>query len=162
MCGLGYHEERRARQGRGRCALSSPSAMPRATTDHHPATVRGPRRPPRTPARWPSGRLIPRDQDEVVVALDDRRVKLTHLKKPFWPALGITKGDLIRYYVDVAPVLLPHLRDRAMVMRRYPDGAGGKSFFMKRAPTPRPDSLALFAIAHAPGHLIDLPRSPDL
>src|SRR5213594_385635 len=162
MCGLGYHEGRRARQGRGRCALSSPSAMPRATTDHHPATRRGPRRPPATPARWPAGGMIPRDQNEVLVALGDRRVKLTNLRKLFWPALGITKGDLIRYYVDVAPVLLPHLRDRAMVMRRYPDGAGGKSFFMKRAPTPRPDWLALCAIEHASGNVIDFPMIQDL
>src|SRR5881397_96224 len=162
MCGLGYHEGRRARQGRGRCALSSPSAMPRATTDHHPATRRGPRRPPPTPARWPTGGMIPRDQDEVLVALGDRWVKLTNLRKLFWPALGITKGDLIRYYVDVAPVLLPHLRDRAMVMRRYPDGAGGKSFFMKRAPTPRPDWLAICAIEHASGNVIDFPMIQDL
>src|SRR5437667_308012 len=162
MCGLGYHEGRRARQGRGRCALSSPSAMPRATTDHHPATRRGPRRPPATPARWPAGGMIPRDQDEVLVALGDRRVKLTNLRKLFWPALGFTKGDLIRYYVDVAPVLLPHLRDRAMVMRRYPDGAGGKSFFMKRAPTPRPDWLAICAIEHASGNVIDFPMIQDL
>src|SRR5437899_1588224 len=162
MCGLGYHEERRARQGRGRCALSSPSAMPRATTDHHPATRRGPRRPPPTPARWPAGGMIPRDQREVLVALGDRRVKLTNLRKLFWPALGITKGDLIRYYVDLAPVLLPHLRDRAMVMRRYPDGAGGKSFFMKRAPTPRPDWLATCAIEHASGNVIDFPMIQDL
>src|SRR5437870_12893875 len=163
MCGLGYHEERRARQGRGRCALSSPSAMPRATTtDHPPATRRGPRRPPPTPARWPTGGMIPRDQDEVLVALGDRRVTLTNLRKLFWPALGFTKGDLIRYYVDVAPVLLPHLRDRAMVMRRYPDGAGGKSFFMKRAPTPRPDWLAICAIEHASGNVIDFPMIQDL
>src|SRR5437667_97227 len=136
--------------------------MPRATTDHHPATRRGPRRPPPTPARWPTGRMIPRDQDEVLVALGDRRVKLTNLRKLFWPALGFTKGDLIRYYVDVAPVLLPHLRDRAMVMRRYPDGAGGKSFFMKRAPTPRPDWLATCAIEHASGNVIDFPMIQDL
>src|SRR5213083_2135269 len=162
MSRLGYHARRRARQGRGRCALSSPSAMPRATTDHHPATRRGPRRPPPTPARWPAGGMIPRDQREVLVALGDRRVKLTNLRKLFWPALGITKGDLIRYYVDVAPVLLPHLRDRAMVMRRYPDGAGGKSFFMKRAPTPRPDWIATCAIEHASGNVIDFPMIQDL
>ena len=136
--------------------------MPRATTDHHPATRRGPRRPPRTPARWPAGRMIPHDRDEVLVALGDRRVKLTNLRKLFWPALGITKGDLIRYYVDLAPILLPHLRDRAMVMRRYPDGAGGKSFFMKRAPTPRPEWLATCAIEHASGNVIDFPMIQDL
>src|SRR6059036_1305039 len=136
--------------------------MPRATTDHHPATRHGPRRSPRSPARWPSGRLIPRDRDEVLVALGDRRVKLTNLRKLFWPALGITKGDLIRYYVDVAPGILPHLRDRAMVMRRYPDGAGGKSFFMKRAPTPRPEWLATCEIEHASGNVIDFPMIQDL
>ncbi len=136
--------------------------MARATTDHHPATRHGPRRPPRSPARWPSGRLIPRDRDEVIVALGDRRVKLTNLRKPFWPALGITKGDLVRYYVDVAPALLPHLRDRAMVMRRYPDGAGGKSFFMKRAPAPRPEWIAICAIEHSSGNVIDFPMIQDL
>ena len=46
----------------------------------------------------------------------------------------ITKGDLLQYYADVAPSLLPHLRDRAMVMKRYPNGASGEFFFMKRAP----------------------------
>ena len=54
------------------------------------------------------------------------------------PSCGITKGDLIQYYADVAPVLLPHIRDRAMVMKRYPHGAAGEFFFMKRAPEPRP------------------------
>src|SRR6059036_1159260 len=136
--------------------------MPRATTDHNPATRHGPRRSPRSPARWPAGGMIPRDQREVLVALGDRWVKLTNLRKLFWPALGITKGDLIRYYVDVAPGILPHLRDRAMVMRRYPDGAGGKSFFMKRAPTPRPDWLAICAIEHASGNVIDFPMIQDL
>ena len=67
------------------------------------------------------------------------RRRLTNLGKPFWPELGITKGDLLQYYADVAPVLLPHLRDRAMVMKRYPHGAAGEFFFMKRAPSPRPD-----------------------
>ena len=51
---------------------------------------------------------------------------------------GLTKGDLLQYYADVADVLLPHIRDRAMVMKRYPHGAAGEFFFMKRAPTPRP------------------------
>src|SRR6059036_2082107 len=136
--------------------------MPRATTDHHPATRRGPRRPPRTPARWPAGRMIPHDRDEVLVALGDRRVKLTNLRKLFWPALAITKGDLIQYYVDVAPVLLPHLRDRAMVMKRYPDGAAGPFFFMKRAPLPRPDWIETCAIEHASGNVIDFPIIQDL
>ena len=52
------------------------------------------------------------------VRADGKDVQLTNLDKPFWPALGITKGDLIQYYADVAPLLLPHIRDRAMVMKR--------------------------------------------
>ena len=52
--------------------------------------------------------------------VDGRDVQLTNLDKPFWPELGITKGDLIQYYADVAPLLLPHIRGRAMVMKRYP------------------------------------------
>ena len=61
-------------------------------------------------------------------------MKLTNLNKPFWPKLDVTKRDLIQYYLDVAPALLPHLTDRAMVMKRYPNGAAGEFFFMKRAP----------------------------
>jgi len=97
-----------------------------------------------------------------MVAVGDRQVKLTNLQKVFWPGLGLTKGDLIRYYVDVAPVLLPHLRDRAMVMKRYPNGAAGGFFFMKRAPSPRPDWIELCSIEHASGNVIDFPMIQDL
>ncbi len=61
-------------------------------------------------------------------------VKLTNLKKVFWPADGFTKGDLIAYYETVAPLLLPYLKDRPLVLTRYPDGITGKSFFQKDAP----------------------------
>lgn len=81
---------------------------------------------------------IPRDTDNVLLPVGARKVQLTNLRKPFWPDLKITKGDLIQYYADVAPYLLPHLKDRAMVMKRYPNGAYGEFFFMKRAPSPRP------------------------
>jgi bifunctional non-homologous end joining protein LigD len=134
--------------------------MPR-TRDRHPARRIGSAGAAEVPAVSPT-RLIPPRLDEVVVDFGDRRVRLTNLQKPFWPALGITKGDLLRYYVDVAPVLLPHLRDRAMVMRRYPDGAFGKSFFMKRAPEPRPDWLQLCRIEHSSGNVIDFPMVQDL
>ena len=80
-------------------------------------------------------RLIP-EAGDAILDVEGKQVKLTNLDKPFWPDL--TKGDLIQYYVDVAEWLLPHLRDRAMVMKRYPHGAAGEFFFMKRAPTPRP------------------------
>jgi bifunctional non-homologous end joining protein LigD len=63
-----------------------------------------------------------------------RTVKLTNLKKVFWPADGYTKGDLVAYYERIAPFLLPYLRDRPIVLTRYPDGITGKSFYQKDAP----------------------------
>jgi bifunctional non-homologous end joining protein LigD len=74
------------------------------------------------------------------------RVKLSNLDKVFWPDEGITKGDLIDYYRAVAPVLLPHLRDRPFTMRRYPDGAFGKAFFQKDAPKHMPDWIRTFRV----------------
>jgi bifunctional non-homologous end joining protein LigD len=67
------------------------------------------------------------------------RVRLTNLDKVFWPAEGYTKGDLIRYYDAIAPTMLPYLRDRPIVLTRYPDGIAGKSFFQKDAPEFAPD-----------------------
>jgi hypothetical protein len=60
-----------------------------------------------------------------------RVVRLSNLDKPYWPDERITKGDLLRYYRDVAPALLPHIRDRPFTMKRYPDGWQGKPFFRK-------------------------------
>jgi bifunctional non-homologous end joining protein LigD len=96
------------------------------------------------------------------IALGDREVKLTNLDKPFWPELGLSKRDLLQYYADVAPVLLPHLADRAMVMKRYPDGVAGEPFFMKRAPSPRPEWIETCAITHGSGSVIDFPMIQDL
>ncbi len=90
-----------------------------------------------------------------------REVKLTNLDKPFWPELGITKGVLLQYYADVAPVLIPHVRDRAMVMKRYPNGAAGGFFFMKRTPSPRPDWIETCSIEHASGSIIAFPIVQD-
>ncbi|MGH7322117.1 MAG: non-homologous end-joining DNA ligase [Candidatus Rokuibacteriota bacterium] len=105
--------------------------------------------------------VIPEDQDTVVVRVGNRETTLTNLRKPFWPTLGLTKGDLLRYYLAVAPVLLPHLRDRAMVMKRYPNGAAGSFFFMKRAPSPRPPWLETCRIDHGSGGVIDFPVIQD-
>ena len=105
---------------------------------------------------------IPTDVDNVVLQVDGREVRLTNLRKLFWPELGVTKGDLIRYYARVAPVLLPHVRNRAMVMKRYPHGAHGEFFFMKRAPTPRPHWIDICPIDHGSENVIDFPMIQDL
>jgi len=78
---------------------------------------------------------------------------------PILGSLIRRKGDLIQYYADVAPLLLPHIRDRAMVMKRYPHGAAGDFFFMKRAPSPRPDWIRTCRIDHDSGNVIDFPVS---
>ena len=105
---------------------------------------------------------IPTDTDNVTLDVAQRDVRLTNLRKPFWPALEITKGALIQYYVDVAPWLLPHIADRAMVMKRYPHGADGPFFFMKRAPVPRPPWIRTCAISHDSGNVIDFPVIDDV
>jgi bifunctional non-homologous end joining protein LigD len=61
----------------------------------------------------------------------ERIVRLTNLEKPYWPEAGISKGDLLRYYREVAPTLLPHLRNRPFTMKRYPDGWQGRPFFRR-------------------------------
>jgi bifunctional non-homologous end joining protein LigD len=106
--------------------------------------------------------VIPRDRTDSGLTVEGRAVKLTNLRKVFWSERGITKGDLLQYYVDVSHVLLPHLRDRAMVMKRYPNGAAGKWFFMKRAPTPRPEWIETCTIEHRSGNVIDFPMIQDL
>src|SRR6476660_8761969 len=110
----------------------------------------------------PRAPQIPRDADHALLRVDGREVRLTNLRKVFWAGLGLTKGDLLQYYLDVSAVLLPHLRDRAMVMKRYPHGAGGEFFFMKRAPSPRPDWIEICSIEHDSGNIIDFPMIQDL
>jgi bifunctional non-homologous end joining protein LigD len=70
-----------------------------------------------------------------------REVPFTNLDKVFWPEEGFTKGDLVEYYRRISPWLLPYLRDRPLVMTRYPDGIDGKSFYQKDAPEWVPDWL---------------------
>jgi len=99
--------------------------------------------------------------NSAVVAVDGREVRLSNLNKVFWPEQKLTKGDLIQYYADMAPVLVPHLRDRAMVMKRYPHGIEKPYFFMKRAPAHRPDWIRLCRIEHDSGNIIDFPVVQD-
>jgi bifunctional non-homologous end joining protein LigD len=106
--------------------------------------------------------VIPKDASNVVLAVEDREVRLTNLGKLFWPDLGITKGDLIQYYADVASLLLPHIRHRAMVMKRYPNGAYSEPFFMKRAPEPRPGWIRTCTIDHGSKGLINFPVIDDV
>jgi bifunctional non-homologous end joining protein LigD len=99
--------------------------------------------------------------DSQTIDVDGRTLALTNLNKVFWPKLKLTKRDLIRYYDDVAPVLLPHVRGRAMVMKRYPNGITGDFFFMKRAPQSRPAWIETCEIGHRSGNVINFPIVQD-
>jgi bifunctional non-homologous end joining protein LigD len=100
---------------------------------------------------------IPERVKDAELTVDGGTVKLTNLQKIFWPKLRLTKRDLLQYYADVSPWLLPHVKDRAMVMKRYPNGINGPFFFMKRAPSPRPPSIPICPIEHASGNIIGFP-----
>jgi bifunctional non-homologous end joining protein LigD len=79
-------------------------------------------------------KLLPADKAEVTIEIGGRRLKFTNLKKVFYPTDGYTKRDVINYYHDVAPLLVPHLAGRPLSLKRYPNGIEGEYFFQKDAP----------------------------
>lgn len=81
--------------------------------------------------------------DRFAVQIDGRDLELSNLDKLMYPAAGFTKGEVIDYYTRVAPVLLPHLRDRALTRIRYPNGVDGAHFFEKNAPGGTPSWVRL-------------------
>ena len=91
-----------------------------------------------------------------------RTVHLTNLDKVFFPERGYTKGDLLRYYAAVADYLLPHLRNRGITMKRYPNGIHGKFFFMKRTPSSAPEWIETCEVLHKSASLIAFPMAQDL
>ena len=71
----------------------------------------------------------------------EHEIAVTNLDKLFWPEHGVTKGDLLEFYRDIAPILLPYLHDRPFIMRLWPDGIGGKNFYRWRLPAHAPEWL---------------------
>ena len=70
--------------------------------------------------------------------VEDRKIQVSNLDKVLYPKVGFTKGHVIDYYIRIAPVLLPHLKDRPLTMKRYPDGVDGEFFYEKNCPSHRP------------------------
>lgn len=94
----------------------------------------------RSPVRKaPSKNSSGRNAETLNVA--GRQVPVSNLDKVFYPSTGFTKGQLIDYYIRISPVLLPHLKDRPLTLKRYPDGVTGAFFYEKRCPPYRPDWL---------------------
>src|SRR2546430_2671284 len=95
------------------------------------------------------------------VQVGGRDVTVTNRDKVFFPRSGMTKGDLVDYYVAVAPAVLPHVRERVMQMLRYPNGVDGPFFYQKRVPVPHPEWLETYTIEFPSGRTADFPVVND-
>ena len=99
--------------------------------------------------------------NEVMVEVDGRTLKISNLDKVLYPESGTTKGEVLHYYAQVAPVLLPHLADRAVTRIRWPDGTGGNQFFEKNKPVGAPSWLRTVTVSstgsRGGGDTIDYP-----
>ena len=95
--------------------------------------------------------LLSGKQNEVFVAADGQRLKFTNLNKVFYPQQGYTKRDIINFYNDVADLVLPHLKDRPLSLKRYPNGIEADYFFQKDAPESFPDWLRIEPVVTEPG-----------
>lgn len=89
--------------------------------------------------------------------IDGLEVPLTNQDKIFFPQIGRTKGDLVRYYVSVAPYILNHVSDRPIQMKRYPNGVEGDFFYQKRVPVPHPEWLETVHVEFPSGRTADFP-----
>ncbi len=85
-----------------------------------------------------------------LVLTDGARIPVGNLHKIFWPEPGITKGELLRFHLRMAPYLLPVVANRPLVMKRFPNGVDGESFYQHRAPEPRPDGLRVATVRESP------------
>ncbi len=97
------------------------------------------------------------------VEVEGRTLSLSNLDKVFYPRSGFTKGAVIDYYTRIAPVLLPHLRDRHLTLKRYPNGVEGQFFYEKQCPNHRPPWVATAdVVAHSDGRFITYCVCDDL
>jgi bifunctional non-homologous end joining protein LigD len=89
------------------------------------------------------------------LAVGNKKLAVSNLDKVFYPKTGFTKGEVIAYYMKIAPFLLPHLKGRPLTMKRYPNGVDGFFFYEKQCPKPRPAFVKTFSVArhHEPGHV---------
>ena len=131
-------------------ALEASVKSAKAARQRHPAGAAAEdgagRRPRRSaPARARSAAPCRRSAPSSVVEVDGRRLKVSNLDKVLYPDAGFTKAEVIDYYVRVAPAMLPHIADRGVTLRRYPNGVDGQSFFEKRCPSHRPEWIGTFA-----------------
>jgi bifunctional non-homologous end joining protein LigD len=86
-----------------------------------------------------TAKSLPTQRAPKTLNVGGREVPVSHLEKVFYPSVGFTKAQVIDYYIRISPVLLPHLKDRPLTLKRYPDGVTGGFFYEKRCPPYRPE-----------------------
>jgi bifunctional non-homologous end joining protein LigD len=94
--------------------------------------------------------------------IGNKNIEVSNLDKIFYPKTGFTKGQIIDFYVRVSPALLPHLKDRPITLKRYPNGVDGLFFYEKRCPPHRPDWVATHTVPRTEGGDIDYCVMNDL
>jgi bifunctional non-homologous end joining protein LigD len=109
--------------------------MPRAKPKKSPSKQSAPSSPSSPSTTLPSS-----------ITIDGRQIALSNLGKVLYPDAGFTKGQVIDYYLRIAPVMLPHLGDRPLTLKRYPNGVDEKFFYEKRCPSHRPDWVTTGAV----------------
>ncbi len=117
--------------------------------------------------RAPTYKGLREDKPAEQVVVEGRELKLSNLDKVLYPRTGFTKGDVIAYYAEIAPVLLGHLAGRPLTVTRWPDGVEAKSFFQKQAPAHRPEWVRTATVAgertlKGTGKSIDYTLADDL
>src|SRR6201998_1164252 len=88
---------------------------------------------------------------KVEIEVAGKKGSVSNLDKVLYPAAGFTKGQVIDYYIRIAPVLLPHLKDRPVTLKRYPDGIAGQHFYEKEKPRFTPDWVSTFPVPRRAG-----------
>ena len=99
---------------------------------------------------------MPTMGDEVLLQLDGREVRITNPDKPFFPEAGLSKMDLVRYYLSVADGAIRGVAGRPMILKRYPNGVDGEFFYQKRTPKPRPEWIETCVVHFPSGRSADL------
>ena len=88
-----------------------------------------------------------------VVEVDGHQLSLSNLDKVLYPKVGFTKGEVIEYYARIAPTMLPHLGDRAITLKRYPNGVDQKFFYEKNCPKAKPEWMRTQPIRSEDGYI---------
>jgi bifunctional non-homologous end joining protein LigD len=140
---LGFQDDRQASDCRFETEVKESAAKVRKPKKSGSATVRKSAFDSETGSASDSNdlekALSDGDTESLNVELDGKKISLTHLNKLYFPKPSLRKRDILLYYLRVAPYILPFLKDRPMVLKRYPNGIDGEFFFQKEAPSSRPD-----------------------